>query len=555
MHTWQEQPLAQATCTQALSLMAERGIAPTPVNFELWFFHALGLDPDLRRALDAAVANGTANDPVRAKEIHTRFFVRSDEHVEEANAIVRRELGHLSFALANAGESAAQYGATLGETRGDMGRATTPQQFNQIVGRASDATAQMAMRNKALEDQVDSSRREIAALKARMEAIRQVSRVDSLTELANRRAFDERIGSAVRDAESDRKPLCVLMCDIDHFKTFNDTWGHATGDQVLRLVAALTKANIKGKDLAARYGGEEIVVVLPETQLSDALTVAEHIRSSIESKKIVKKSTGVPLGQITVSIGVAQYISGETVQTFIERADMNLYAAKINGRNQVAWIKRGQPAAQKMVVGSDMVAPAASGGLPKQASGGSHPKSGKMSPAHEIPALELEFVDQDSPLIVDAEIKLSDERLLALFKWWNDLKSNRPMPGWHDQHLDTVAFLREHLHLHEFDDGQDQLRVRFVGPALVQALGADPTGYSYSASHSPLSNLLSTANRVFELARLTPSMKEPLRAYSKGVRNLNGHRYTSELLFLPFSGKGTDVEYLLGATLYKPVVH
>ena len=535
--------------------MAERGIAPTPVNFELWFFHALGLDADLRRALDAAVSNGTANDVVRAKEIHSRFFVRSDEHVEEANAIVRRELGHLSSALANAGESASQFGTALGETRDDMVRATTPEQFNQIVDRASDATDQMAERNKALESQVESSRREIEALKARMEAIRQESRVDSLTELANRRAFDERIGSAVRDADVEHKPLCVLMCDIDHFKSFNDTWGHATGDQVLRLVAALTKANIKGRDLAARYGGEEIVVVLPDTQLSDALKVAEHIRASIETKKIVKKSTGVPLGQITVSIGVAQYITGEAAQTLIERADMHLYAAKLNGRNQVAWIRRGQPTEQKMVVGSDVVASSTGGDAPARAHGVARAKSGKLSPAHEIPALELEFVDQDSPLIVDAEIKLSDDRLLSLFKWWNDLKSNRSMPSWQDQHLDTVAFLREHLHLHEFDDGQDQLRVRFVGRALVQALGADPTGYSYSASHSPLSNLLSTANRVFELARLTRSMKEPLRAYSKGVRNLNGNRYTSELLFLPFSGKGTDVEYLLGATLYTPVSH
>ena len=555
MHSWQEQTQAQATGAQALSLMAARGIAPTPVNFELWFFHALGLDADLRRALDAAVANGTANDIVRAKDIHTRFFVRSDEHVEEANAIVRRELGHLSSALANAGDSAAQYGTALGETRDDMGRATTPQQFNQIVDRASDATDQMAERNKALENQVESSRREIAALKTRMEAIRQESRVDSLTELANRRAFDERIGSAVRDAENDRKPLCVLMCDIDHFKTFNDTWGHATGDQVLRLVASLTKANIKGRDLAARYGGEEIVVLLPETQMSDALKVAEHIRASIETKKIVKKSTGVPLGQITVSIGAAQYITGETQQSLIERADMHLYAAKLNGRNQVAWIKRGQPVEQKMVVGSDVFASGAGSGAVAQAETGARAKSGKATPAEEIPALELEFVDQDSPLIVDAEIRLNDARLLALFKWWNDLKTNRLMPDWHDQHLDAVAFLREHLHLHEFDDGRDQLHVRFIGHALVQTLGADPTGYSYSASHAPLSNLMSAASRVFELARLTRSMKEPLRAYSKGVRNVNGSRYTSENLFLPFSGKGADVAYLLGATVYTPVNH
>jgi diguanylate cyclase len=127
-----------------------------------------------------------------------------------------------------------------------------------------------------------------------MEAIRQESLVDPLTGLANRRAFDQQIATAIAEANSEGGDLCVLMGDVDHFKKFNDTWGHATGDQVLRLVAQCFKSNVKGRDTAARFGGEEFVVILPGTSLPNARHVAEQIRRAVESKKIVKRSTKPP---------------------------------------------------------------------------------------------------------------------------------------------------------------------------------------------------------------------------------------------------------------------
>jgi diguanylate cyclase len=140
---------------------------------------------------------------------------------------------------------------------------------------------------------------------------------------------------AVREVAEESGPLCVLIGDVDHFKKFNDTWGHATGDQVLRLVAQCFKSNTKGRDTAARYGGEEFVVALPHTSLANAVTVAEHIRAAVESKKIVKRSTGETLGSITLSIGVAQYVADEPIGDTLARADACLYVAKRSGRNRV----------------------------------------------------------------------------------------------------------------------------------------------------------------------------------------------------------------------------
>ena len=129
--------------------------------------------------------------------------------------------------------------------------------------------------------------------------------------------------------------MSLLMTDIDHFKTFNDTFGHIPGDQVLRLVAQAVKQNVKGQDVAARYGGEEFAVVLPRTALRQAATVGEHIRRAVLGKELMKRSTGEHLGRITISIGVAALRSNDTVPALIGRADAALYAAKRSGRNRV----------------------------------------------------------------------------------------------------------------------------------------------------------------------------------------------------------------------------
>ena len=131
------------------------------------------------------------------------------------------------------------------------------------------------------------------------------------------------------------EPLSLLMFDIDHFKSFNDSYGHLTGDQVLRLVGLSLKQTIKGQDITARYGGEEFGVVLPNTALRQALTVADHIRRAVMSKELKKKSTGEILGRVTISVGVSMLKPGDDTDSLIERADACLYAAKRNGRNRV----------------------------------------------------------------------------------------------------------------------------------------------------------------------------------------------------------------------------
>lgn len=136
---------------------------------------------------------------------------------------------------------------------------------------------------------------------------------------------------AIAEALETNEAMSLMLTDIDHFKTFNDNFGHLTGDQVLRLVAMSVKHNVKGKDTTVR----EFAVILPNTILRAAVTVAEHIRRAVMAKELMKRSTGEHLGRMTISIGVATLRKGDTGQSLIERADTCLYAAKRHGRNRV----------------------------------------------------------------------------------------------------------------------------------------------------------------------------------------------------------------------------
>ena len=209
--------------------------------------------------------------------------------------------------------------------------------------------------NKKLEARLSASRQEIEQLQQNLETVRTESLTDPLTgagepQILRRRAAQGRC----RGARQSGEPLSLLMCDVDHFKAFNDKYGHVTGDQVLRLVAMSVKQNVKGQDIAARYGGEEFAVALPNTALLQAITVADHIRHAVMTKELMKRSSGERLGRVTISIGVAVLRPADTPQSLIERADDCLYAAKRNGRNRV--ISESDPLAKGIKLVSSRVA-------------------------------------------------------------------------------------------------------------------------------------------------------------------------------------------------------
>ncbi|HUP65876.1 MAG TPA: diguanylate cyclase [Thermoanaerobaculia bacterium] len=164
--------------------------------------------------------------------------------------------------------------------------------------------------------------------------LERLSITDGLTQLYNHRHFQDELARYFNEAQRYDRPLSLALIDIDFFKKVNDTHGHAVGDAVLKAVARLFSESIRATDLAARYGGEEFAVIMPETELADALLFAEQIRAAIERSPVQTEDTEV---RVTVSIGVsaAPHPQIPTPMRLIEDADEALYHAKENGRNQV----------------------------------------------------------------------------------------------------------------------------------------------------------------------------------------------------------------------------
>ncbi|MEJ1392387.1 MAG: GGDEF domain-containing protein, partial [Candidatus Sedimenticola sp. (ex Thyasira tokunagai)] len=177
---------------------------------------------------------------------------------------------------------------------------------------------------------------EMSVLRKELDQVRQQASTDPLTGLSNRKVFfetlEETIAAATEEAGAD---FCLVMLDIDHFKNVNDTHGHLVGDKVIRFVADTLKKNTKGRDTAARYGGEEFTLLLPQTQTTGAVALSESIRNTIADTSLVHSKNKTPIGQVTISAGVALFRPGDTPTELIERADNALYYAKKHGRNQV----------------------------------------------------------------------------------------------------------------------------------------------------------------------------------------------------------------------------
>lgn len=159
--------------------------------------------------------------------------------------------------------------------------------------------------------------------------------LDALSGLANRRAFDQTLEAAVGGARTDKRPLSLIMVDLDHFKRINDGHGHQVGDEVIRMVGRVLAAGIRDHDLAARFGGEEFALLLPRTTVETAMKVAERIRKKLDGRHIVLKSDNRKIGAVTASFGVAELRFAEDGRELVARADRKLYAAKMAGRNRV----------------------------------------------------------------------------------------------------------------------------------------------------------------------------------------------------------------------------
>ncbi|MDP6622351.1 MAG: GGDEF domain-containing protein [Alphaproteobacteria bacterium] len=321
----------------ALKLMVEHGIAPHPTNFIIWYEYLRQSNVDLVKEIDGIIGAGEKFTASKSDELFESHF-GSDQEVEaivKTSDKIQSAVDYVLRSLGDAGTDASEYGRKLYDVSVNVGEDASQEQITDMVRFVLAETKQIIQKTHKLENRLQRSSQEIVGLRENLEEAKREALVDGLTGIANRKCLDMTLRSNVTEARAEGHNLSLLLLDIDRFKRFNDTYGHTIGDHVLRVVGQTLKNSVKGRDTAARFGGEEFCVVLPQTDLSDAVTLADQIRIQLATHELKNKKTNESYGTVTVSIGAAQYSGGEAVSELLERVDRALYSAKLSGRNKV----------------------------------------------------------------------------------------------------------------------------------------------------------------------------------------------------------------------------
>jgi len=326
---------ATAVAEKAVRSMEQHRVPPTPNNFHTWFKYSLGTSPDLKRAIDILVGNKRKFDTTTNHDLFATY-VGSQAVADDT------DFNNVSHQLHSVIASANRYlTVAIADNRSQIQAINDATDDSETVGpkllieNLLSELAKAVTRATKLEARFIESTRELDAIRDSLNKSEERAKTDALTGLPNRHALDEFFRVAQIAAMEKGEPLSVLLIDIDHFKLFNDNFGHGVGDQVLRLMANVLRERVREYDLPARYGGEELIAVLPGANLATCEAVAERIRRLVSECSITRRSTGEILPSITVSIGVGQFQLGESMADLIDRCDRALYLAKRTGRNRV----------------------------------------------------------------------------------------------------------------------------------------------------------------------------------------------------------------------------
>jgi diguanylate cyclase len=319
----------------ALEIMEANQVWPTVRNFELWIHYVTEKEGALAQEIDRLLATGEPITETLGAELAAQFLpeARLNGDILEAGDVLSKELQTVTAAIESAQRSSEEYGQELMFASERLG-GDHAGPVNDVVQNLTAATRKVQSDAQVLESQLAETTAELGRLRESLDQVRKDAMTDGLTNLANRKAFDERLEATCAEADAAGQGMTLAIIDIDHFKGFNDAWGHQIGDQVLRYVASVIGRMGAKPRLAARYGGEEFAIIFPAENGRAALAVLEEIRIEVSSRALKRRSTNEDLGTITVSAGYAERLVGETTMSLVERADAALYASKHAGRNR-----------------------------------------------------------------------------------------------------------------------------------------------------------------------------------------------------------------------------
>lgn len=322
----------------AISNMKQYGIAPTPTNYTLWFEHASGSNLSLLEAIEREIGQSGTLTEQQSRLLYEQFFDDDKDRAamfemrQELARLLKQVLNYVYTGVITTDRSNSHLQSMLTRLQPDLNR----QQLHNLIEEVLIETRLASSATELLNEQLNNAMTEVAALRKELNDSRREAQIDSLTGLANRKHFDDLVNQLTQDADQNGVDVSVIFADVDYFTNINEKHGQMVGDQVLKVIAKILQRSLKGRELVARYGGEEFAIILPNTSMQNARALAENIRQDMASKRVQRKDTREPLGVITLSFGVARYVPGEGVDSFLQRVDRALYLAKRGGRNTVS---------------------------------------------------------------------------------------------------------------------------------------------------------------------------------------------------------------------------
>lgn len=322
---------------KALPLMMKYSVPTTPSNYALWYHYVAEQNSELKVAMDRLLDSCEICPPIQAESIYREHVMpETESETWQLRQTIESLMTQLDKSITDTHTDTDQFQQSFEKTVANIRKVEEEGwSVEEVVGLLKNLekdAKQMRNATRFFSNSLTLAKSEIDSLKEQLDETRNAAMYDSLTGLYNRHAFDTEMTAYLKEST---QGLCIILCDIDHFKSFNDNWGHLLGDQVLKAVGRKINDNMRDGKSAYRFGGEEFVMLLPKTQLRIARQFAETIRKQFEKLTLKDKRSGQLIDNITASFGVVQCKEGESLTELIARADEYLYKAKKLGRNRV----------------------------------------------------------------------------------------------------------------------------------------------------------------------------------------------------------------------------
>jgi len=325
---------------QAVSQIKELNIPANPENYTIWYDYYSEAKPELISELNKLLKENIPFTSKITDGIFKRFYSEiSDLKLSVIRNAIKSLIDILSTQLNNLGENLSGYDKILVKCETQLTKEPDIDTLNQLISNLLHETRNNLSNNKKALKQISKLNQEIDELRESLIKLSEEALEDALTGISNRRAFNLEIDKIIANTNNNNTNNCLLLIDIDLFKTVNDDYGHQVGDKILCFVAKMIKQCIKGGDFASRFGGDEFAIIFPNTDYEGGKAIAETIIETVANRKLVLNKQGCDLGYVTLSGGLSFVQKGDTPDSLIQRADKGLYMAKSEGRNKVV----GQP--------------------------------------------------------------------------------------------------------------------------------------------------------------------------------------------------------------------